>query len=180
MKEQVLKTVEEATAARFAHSWACALWASLTTGCTTGGHALRDIGTLVDRAPGGSPVHELMPSEVEAVLAVAEKWGPIGWSHRKPAHRDSNLGAVWVSPSTFRRLLAAQGLVLADPPARTPSARKPCRTGWCGRPTASGSGTYALPAVRAIVRVRGFSSRDGTSPATRRVDHGRHVGSAAS
>jgi len=125
VKEHVLKTVEEATAAGFAHSWACALWGVCDDRVHRWRARLRHIGTLVDRAPGGSPVHGLMPSEVEAVLAVAEEWGPIDRSHRKLAHRGSYVGAVWVSPSTFRRVLAAQGLVLPDPPARTPSARKP-------------------------------------------------------
>ena len=86
---------------------------------------LREVGTLVDRAPGGNPVHGLMPAEVTAILAVAEQWGPIDRSHRKLAHRGSYVGAVWVAPSTFRRVLAAQGLVLPDPPTRTPSVRKP-------------------------------------------------------
>jgi len=62
---------------------------------------------------------------VQAVLAIAEEWGPVDRSHRKLAHRGSYVGAVWVSPSSFRRVLAAQGLVLPDAPPRTPSARKP-------------------------------------------------------
>lgn len=83
------------------------------------------MGTLVDQAPGGHPVHGLTPAEVEAVLAVAEEWGTIDRSHRKLAHRGSYIERVWVSPSTFRRVLAAQGLVLPEAPARNPGARRP-------------------------------------------------------
>src|SRR5690606_2738359 len=44
--------------------------------------------------------------------AIAEEWGPVDRSHRKLAHRGSYEGRVWVAPSTFRRVLAAHGLVL--------------------------------------------------------------------
>ena len=125
MKEQVLKTVEEASAAGFEHTWACALWGVSDDRVHRWRARRRELGTLEDRAPGSNPVHGLIPSEVEAVLAVAEEWGPVDRSHRKLAHRGSYIGVVWVSPSTFRRVLAAQGLVLPDPPERTPSARKP-------------------------------------------------------
>ena len=85
----------------------------------------RDLGTLLDRAPGGNPVHGILPGEIDDILAVAEVWGPIDRSHRKLAHRGSYEGLVWVAPSTFRRVLAAHGLVLPEPPARTPSVKKP-------------------------------------------------------
>ena len=85
----------------------------------------RDHGTLVDRAPGGNPSHGILPAEIDAILAVAEAWGPIDRSHRKLAHRGSYEGLVWVAPSTFRRVLAAHGLVLPEPPARSPSVKKP-------------------------------------------------------
>ncbi|MGH8938339.1 MAG: integrase core domain-containing protein, partial [Actinomycetes bacterium] len=85
----------------------------------------RETGTLVDRAPGGTPVHGILPAEIDAILAIAEQWGPIDRSHRKLAHRGSYQGLVWVAPSTFRRVLAAHGLVLPEPPARTPSVKKP-------------------------------------------------------
>ena len=54
-----------------------------------------------------------------------EAWGEIDRSHRKLAHRGSYENLVWVAPSTFRRVLAAHGLVLPEPLARTPSQRKP-------------------------------------------------------
>jgi hypothetical protein len=87
---------------------------------------LRTVGTLEDRAPGGVAVHALRPAEVDAILAVTEQWGEVDRSHRKLAHRGSYIGAVWVSPSTFRRVLAAHGLVLAEPPARDPTPKR----GW--------------------------------------------------
>lgn len=86
---------------------------------------LRDVGTLVDRAPGGNPVHGLLPDEITAILAIAEEWGPTDRSHRKLAHRGSYIGQVWVSPSSFRRVLADHGLVLPEPPTRAKSAKKP-------------------------------------------------------
>jgi transposase InsO family protein len=70
-------------------------------------------------------VHGILPAEIDAILAVAEQWGPVDRSHRKLAHRGSYEGLVWVAPSTFQRVLAAQGLVLPEPLARTPAVKKP-------------------------------------------------------
>jgi transposase InsO family protein len=125
VKELVLKTVDEAVSEGFVHAWACALWDVSDDRVHRWRARRRQLGTLVDRAPGGNPVHGLLPAEVEAVLAVAEQWGPVDRSHRKLAHRGSYTNTVWVSPSTFRRVLAAHGLVVPEPPARTPSVRKP-------------------------------------------------------
>ncbi|MGH9275032.1 MAG: transposase [Acidimicrobiales bacterium] len=121
--------MEEATAAGFDHAWACALWGVSDDRVHRWRARRRDLGTLVDLASGGHPVHGLMPAEVEAVLAVAEQWGPVDRSHRKLAHRGSYIQAVWVSPSTFRRVLAAHGLVLPEAAPRMPSVRKPW-PGW--------------------------------------------------
>lgn len=85
----------------------------------------RQTGTLVDVAPGGNPVPGLLEVEVAEILAIAEEWGPIDRSHRKPAHRGSYTDRVWVSPSTFRRVMAAHGLVLPETPARSGSQKKP-------------------------------------------------------
>jgi transposase InsO family protein len=125
VKELVLKTVDEAVADGFVHNWACSLWGVSDDRVHRWRARLRDVGTLVDRAPGGNPSHGLMPAEVEAILAVAERWGPVDRSHRKLAHRGSYTNTVWVAPSTFRRVLAAHGLVLPEAPARSPSSRKP-------------------------------------------------------
>ncbi|MGH2651448.1 MAG: integrase core domain-containing protein, partial [Actinomycetota bacterium] len=109
MKELVLKTVDDAVAEGFAHSWACSVWGVCDDRVHRWRGQLRHVGTLVDRAPGGNPVHGLRPAEIEAVLAVAEAWGQVDRSHRKLAHRGSYEGLVWVAPSTFRRVLAAHG-----------------------------------------------------------------------
>ena len=111
-------------------------------GCTAGGPGCATSARSSDRAPGGVPCTRCCPREIDAVLAVAEEWGEVDRSHRKLAHRGSYSGRVWVSPSTFRRVLAAHGLVLPEPPARDPT-REPGRgrTGWSGHRTASGAGT---------------------------------------
>lgn len=67
--------------------------------------ARRGLGRLVDTAPGGSPMHGLLPEEAQAVLALFQEWGQTDRSHRKLAHRGSYLGRFWVSPSSVRRVL---------------------------------------------------------------------------
>ena len=109
----------------FPHAWVCSLWQVSDDRVHRWRARRRDIGTLADRAPGGHPVLGVLPAEIDAILAVAEAWGPIDRSHRKLAHRGSYEGLVWVAPSTFRRVLAAHGLVLPEPPVRSPSVRKP-------------------------------------------------------
>jgi putative transposase len=125
VKELVLKSVDDAVAEGFLHSWACSLWGVADDRVHRWRAHQREVGTLVDRAPGGNPVHGLLPAEVEAILAVAEQWGIVDRSHRKLAHRGSYTNTVWVSPSTFRRVLAAHGLVVPEAPPRSPSVRKP-------------------------------------------------------
>ena len=125
MKELVLKTVDDAVAAGFTHGWVCSLWQVADDRVHRWRARQREQGTLVDRAPGGNPVHGILPAEIDAILAVAEAWGPIDRSHRKLAHRGSYENLVWVAPSTFRRVLAAHGHVLPEPPTRTPSVKTP-------------------------------------------------------
>ena len=67
--------------------------------------ARRARGQLTDSAPGGSPMHGLLPEEVDHILALFEEWGETDRSHRKLAHRGSYLHRVWVSPSSVRRVL---------------------------------------------------------------------------
>lgn len=62
-------------------------------------------GQLVDKAPGGSPAHGLLPGEEREILALFDEWGETDRSHRKLAHRGSYLHRVWVSPSSVRRVL---------------------------------------------------------------------------
>ena len=125
VKELVLKTVDEAVGEGFGHGWACSLWRVSDDRVHRWRTQHRKHGTLVDRAPGGNPMHGILPSEVETILAVAEQWGQVDRSHRKLAHRGSYESLVWVAPSTFRRVLAAHGLVLPELPARTHSNKKP-------------------------------------------------------
>jgi transposase InsO family protein len=82
---------------------------------------------LDDHRPGGNAIHGLMPAEIEAILALAEEWGPIDRSHRKLAHRGSYLGRVWVAPSTVRRVLAVHDVGLPAPP---PRPERPQRRPW--------------------------------------------------
>ncbi|MGZ4624511.1 MAG: hypothetical protein ACXVX2_20825 [Blastococcus sp.] len=70
-------------------------------------------------------MHGLLADEVEAIVALFHEWGEVDRSHRKLAHRGSYLSRVWVSPSSVRRVLAAQGLRLRPPPRPGRSARKP-------------------------------------------------------
>ena len=70
-------------------------------------------------------MHALLPAEITAILDIAERWGTVDRSHRKLAHRGSYEQLVWVSPSTFRRVLIDQGLSLPEPQPRTRSAKKP-------------------------------------------------------
>jgi hypothetical protein len=85
----------------------------------------RSAGELEDRAPGGDPLHGLLSDEVAAIVALYHEWGDIDRSHRKLAHRGSYLDQVWVSPSSVRRVLAAQGLVLHPLARPGTSVRKP-------------------------------------------------------
>lgn len=85
----------------------------------------RAVGALADRPPGGSPLHGLLAGEVPEIVALFLEWGEVDRSHRKLAHRGSYLGRVWVSPSTVRRVLAAQGLRLRPLPRPGRSLRKP-------------------------------------------------------
>jgi putative transposase len=80
---------------------------------------------LADRRPGGSPLHGLLPDEVAEIVALFHQWGEVDRSHRKLAHRGSYLDRVWVSPSSVRRVLAAEGLRLRPLPRPARSVRKP-------------------------------------------------------
>ncbi len=122
-KEAVLKLVDEAVAAGAPHAWACRLLEVPDDRVHRWRQRLRHLGTLHDRAPGGVAVHALMPWEIDEILAVAEQWGDVDRSHRKLAHRGSYTARVWVSPSTFRRVLAAHGLVLPEPATREPTPK---------------------------------------------------------
>ncbi len=125
MKELVLKSVDEAVAEGFVHGWVCGLWGVSDDRVHRWRARLREVGTLVDRAPGGNPVHGLLAFEIDAILAVVEEWSEVDRSHRKLAHRGSYVERVWVSPSTFLRVLAAHGLVLPEPSPRPGAIKRP-------------------------------------------------------
>lgn len=80
---------------------------------------------LDDLAPGGNPIHGILPWEEAAVVELFEEWGPVDLSHRKLAHRGSYLERVWVSPSTVDRILARHGLSLRGEPRPPRSQKKP-------------------------------------------------------
>lgn len=125
VKELVLKTVDDAVVDGMSQSWVCSLWQVSDDRVHRWRARQRELGTLEDRAPGGNPMHAVLPAEIDAILDIAERWGPVDRSHRKLAHRGSYENLVWVSPSTFRRVLAAQGLILPDKPARVRSEKRP-------------------------------------------------------
>jgi putative transposase len=124
VKEAVLKSVDDAVAAGFAHTWACSLWQVSDSRVHRWRARRRDAGTLVDQAPGHA-MHALLPEEIAAILDVAEHWGPVDRSHRKLAHRGSYQNLVWVSPATFRRVLVAHGLTLPERQSGSRSERRP-------------------------------------------------------
>lgn len=90
----------------------------------------RQAGTLEDRRPGGGAMHAITPAEEAAIVSVFEEHGLTDRSHRKLAHRGSYEGVVWVSESTFRRVLHAHDLRVRAPrrPGRSPAfSREPAR-----------------------------------------------------
>jgi putative transposase len=80
---------------------------------------------LDDLPPGGNPAHGLLDEEAVEILWLFHHWGETDRSHRKLAHRGSYLGRVWVSPSSVRRVLAAEGLRLRPLPRPVRSVRQP-------------------------------------------------------
>lgn len=115
----MLKVVDDAVAAGFVHSWVCGLWQISDDRVHRWRARRRDVGTLADRAPGGTAVHTLLLEETAVILDLVETWGVIDGSHRKLAHRGSYENLVWVSPSTVRRVLAENDLILPERPPRT-------------------------------------------------------------
>jgi transposase InsO family protein len=87
--------------------------------------ARRARGALADAAPGGSPLHGLLPMEAAEILALFDEWGETDRSHRKLAHRGSYLGRVWVSPSSVRRVLHLADKHFRPLPRPGRSVRKP-------------------------------------------------------
>lgn len=124
MKEGLLKLVDEAVAAGWPHARACRQLGVSDVRVHRWRRHLREVGTLEDRAPGGNPVHRLLPWEIEAILSLIEEWGPTDRTHRKLAHRGSYLGRVFVPPSTVLRVAESADVALSGEPA-TPSRPAP-------------------------------------------------------
>lgn len=118
VKEGLLKLVDDATTGGWSHVRATAVLGVSDVRVHRWRTRLREVGTLIDRAPGGSPVHRILPWEEEAILELIEEWGQVDRSHRKLAHRGSYLGKVFVAPSTVRRMAAKHQVTLPEPPIR--------------------------------------------------------------
>ena len=101
--------MDAAVDAGFDHTWACSLWGVADDRVHRWRARLRLFGSLVDLAPGGHALHGVTPAEVAAILTIAEAWGTFDGSHRKLTHRGSYTNTVWVSPSTFLRVLTETG-----------------------------------------------------------------------
>ena len=88
VKELVLSTVDGAVAGGYSHRWATALW-QVSDDRVHRWRARRHDGDLEDRGAAVVAAHCLLDGEVEAILEIAERWGPVDRSHRKLAHRGS-------------------------------------------------------------------------------------------
>jgi len=119
----LLSLIDRAVADGWDHRRACS-YLELDEGRAWRWRRRRDGGRLGDQKP-GSAVHGLRPQETAAILELFETWGDVDRSHRKLAHRGSYIGKVWVSPSTVRRVLAAQGLHLKRPRRVIGQPRRP-------------------------------------------------------
>ena len=84
----------------------------------------RDTDQLADARPGGT-VNQLMPTEVDAILALFNQWGETDRSHRRLAHRGSYTGTFWASPSTVRRVLFEADKYFHPLPRPAKSKRRP-------------------------------------------------------
>lgn len=107
------------------------------TGCIAGGLGVVTSAPSLTRRP----VHGLLAWEIDAIMDIAERWGPVDRSHSKLAHRGSYTGQVWVAASTVRRVLAAHGLVLPELPARARSHKRPWPQWLVWAPNGFGPGT---------------------------------------
>ncbi|MEX1092002.1 MAG: DDE-type integrase/transposase/recombinase, partial [Acidimicrobiia bacterium] len=120
VKEGLLKLIDEAVAAGWAHSWACQVVGVSDVRVHRWRARLVTVGTLVDRAPGGNPTHRLLAWEEQAILDLIERWGTVDLSHRKLAHRGSYTETVWVAPSTVLRIAEKHQVGLPGEPPRPP------------------------------------------------------------
>jgi len=120
VKERLLKLIDDAVDSGWSHVRVCDVLGVADVRVHRWRARLRTHGTLVDRAPGGNPVHRLLAWEEGAVLDLIERWGPTDRSHRKLAHRGSYTGTVFVAPSTVLRVAAKHQVSLPGEPPRPP------------------------------------------------------------
>ncbi len=125
VKEGLLKLVGDAVTQGWTHQRACGVLLVSDVRVHRWRARLLHVGTLVDRAPGGNPVHRLLDWEVQAILELIEEWGPVDRSHRKLAHRGSYTDTVFVAPSTLRRVAEKHQVNLPEPAPRTPVSLPP-------------------------------------------------------
>ena len=125
VKEGLLKLIDGAVASGWSHQRACGVLEVTDVRVHRWRARLRDVGTLVDRAPGGGAVHALLAWEEAAILELIEDWGPVDRSHRKLAHRGSYVNKVFVSPSTLRRVAEKHQVRLPEALPRTPVVLPP-------------------------------------------------------
>lgn len=81
-------------------------------------------------------MHGLLAEEVDEIVALFHEWSETDRSRRKLAHRGSYLNRLWVSPSSVRGVLDAQGLRLRPLP-RPGAQRAQHRTSWTWPPLGS-------------------------------------------
>jgi transposase InsO family protein len=125
LKEGLLKLIDDAVDQGWAHQRACGVLGISDVRVHRWRRRLREVGTLVDRAPGGNAVHRLLDWEVAAILELIEQWGEIDRSHRKLAHRGSYVDKVFVAPSTLRRVAEKHQVSLPEPARRQPVVHAP-------------------------------------------------------
>ncbi|BBX74613.1 transposase family protein [Mycobacterium shinjukuense] len=129
VNDLVLKTVDDAVAAGFAHTWACALWQVSDSRVHRWRAHRRDTGTLVDQAPGGHPVHALLPEGWPPSSMSLNAGGRANAATASLAHRGCYENLVWVSPATFRPVLIEHDLTLPQVQPRSRSEKRPW-PGW--------------------------------------------------
>ena len=116
-------------------------------------------GQLLNRRPGGQPVHGLLPEEASQILALFDTWGEVDRSHRKLAQRGSYFGRVWVSPSSVRRVLHLADKHFWPVPRPGRSMRKPFPD-WVPNSTWIYDTTHFTAAGMAVLIIEDLVSRE--------------------
>ncbi len=126
VKQMVLDAVDGAVAAGLAHRWAAALWGvSDDRVHRWRARRVERGGRLGDRRPGGAAMHALLAQEVDAILEIAEQWGPTDRSHRKLAPPSSRSSPDSTSASSTTPPANYCDTSPSTPPAPTNPPKKP-------------------------------------------------------